>query len=219
VFARAMQTGTFRSDMRPPYVPGRVAIMMWAHEAAAIEEANAEILARFANAANERWQVLLHPASIHGAWAGFAPACEPTDPLRVEEPVVVLIHGVLRARYLFKFTRDSARVGRQLVQANGYLGGVALSDTPLTTASFSCWRTARDSRAFAFGAGAHQHAYKIDRNEHRHATEFFVRFRPIAAEGTLDGKDPFAGVLKSGASVLGAPSAGGVTRTPSVVRS
>jgi hypothetical protein len=184
--------------------------MFWAREAAALEEANTEIVAPFASGANERWQVLLQPASIHGAWAGFTPACAPTGPIRVDEPVVVLIHGVLRARHLFNFTRDSARVGRQLVGANGYLGGLALSDTPLTTASFSCWRTARESRTFAFGSGAHQHAYKIDRNEQRHATEFFVRFRPIAAEGTLEGRNPLVDVLNREVGAVGATPTGTV---------
>jgi hypothetical protein len=107
----------------------------------------------------------------------------------------VLIHGVLYARYVGKFARDNAQVGKQLMQAEGYLGGLAMSDTLLTTASFSCWRTSRESRSFAFGTGAHRDAYKVDRAEQRHATEFFVRFRPLHSEGTLEGRDPFAGLL------------------------
>jgi hypothetical protein len=53
----------------------------------------------------------------------------------------------------------------------------------------------------------HQHAYKIDRNEQRHATEFFVRFRPIAAEGTLEGRNPFADILNRGVGAVGATPA------------
>jgi hypothetical protein len=200
-FARALQTGTFRSDTRPPYVPGRVAVMLWAREADALSEVDTRVLAPLADGAAQRWRVVLRSASVHGAWAGFSPTAgdaadaDNAQPLRPEEPVVVLIHGVLRARYIARFIRDSAQVGKQLERTEGYLGGLALADTPLTTASFSCWRTVRESRAFAFAAGTHRDAYKIDRAEQRHATEFFVRFRPIHSEGTLEGRDPLAGVL------------------------
>lgn len=122
-FARTMLTGTFRTDMRIPFVPGRVAVMLR--------------------------------------------------------------------------SRDNAAVGRQLATAEGYLGGLGLADTPLTTCSFSCWRTARDSRAFAFGAGTHRTAYKIDEAEQRHTDNFFVRFRPVRSEGTFEGRDPLAAVLAS----------------------
>jgi len=66
------------------------------------------------------------------------------------------------------------------------------TDTPLTTTSFSCWRSPEDSRAFAFASGHHPDAYKIDRAEQRHSTEFTVRFRPLHSEGTFDGVDPLA---------------------------
>jgi hypothetical protein len=205
-FARALQTGTFRSDTLPPYVPARVAVMLWGREADALDEVDARVMAPLADGAAQRWRVLLRPASVHGAWAGFCPNEVDADDrhnaksLRAEEPVVVLIHGVLRARYLVKFTRDSAEVGKQLARTAGYLGGLALSDTPLTTASFSCWRSVQDSRAFAFAAGTHRDAYKVDRAEHRHATEFFVRFRPLYSEGTFEGRDPLAGVLDRNAT-------------------
>jgi len=56
------------------------------------------------------------------------------------------------------------------------------------------------ARAFAFAAGTHRDAYKVDRAEHRHATEFFVRFRPLYSEGTFEGRDPLAGVLDRNAT-------------------
>jgi hypothetical protein len=108
-----------------------------------------------------------------------------------------MINGVLKLRYLRKFLRDSARVGRDLRIAPGYLGGFGLSDTPLTTTSFSCWRSSTDSRAFAFRDGHHPTAYKTDIAEGRHSTEFYVRFRPLRANGTIDGANPLDGVIRS----------------------
>jgi hypothetical protein len=194
-FARALQAGTFRTDPLPPYVPGLVAVMLWAHEIEILEDLSDRLLGPLYEGAIERWRVLLQPVSIHGAWLDFAPECNGVSSLRPEEPVVALIHGILKARYLPKFARDNAEVGKQLVHADGYLAGLALADTPLTTASFSCWRSANDSRRFAFAAGAHRDAYKIDRQEQRHATEFFVRFRPRYSDGTLGGRDPFERIL------------------------
>jgi hypothetical protein len=194
-FARALQSGTFRPDTWPAYIPGRVAVMLWAPETEALATVQETVLAPLAAGATEQWRVVLRAVSTHGAWAGFSPVSDDVALLRADEPVVVLIHGVLHARYVGKFTRDNAQVGKQLMQTEGYLGGLAMSDTPLTTASFSCWRTSRESRSFAFGAGAHRDAYKVDRAEQRHATEFFVRFRPLHSEGTLAGRDPLAGLL------------------------
>jgi hypothetical protein len=185
----------FRADTRFPYSPGRVAVMLWGADEEALEAARAGALAPLADGAAERWEIVLRPASVHGSWEGFAPACDDAAGLRADEPAVVLIHGVLKPRYLMAFLRDNAKVGRQLTTADGYLGGLGLADTPMTTASFSCWRSARHSRQFAFAAGAHRDAYKIDQAEGRHATELFVRFRPVRSCGTLDGRDPFAGVL------------------------
>jgi hypothetical protein len=194
LFARAMQTGTFRTDMRLPYTPGRVAVMLWAHEAAALDEVGARVLAPLDDGAAERWHVLLRAVSVHGAWSGFAPDCGAAPPLHADEPTVVMIHSVLKRRHTLKFVRDNAAVGRQLRTAEGYLGGLALADTSLTTCSLSCWRRVRDSRAFAFGTGTHRDAYKIDQAEGRHSAEFFARFRPVRSAGTFERGDPLAGV-------------------------
>lgn len=167
--------------------------MVFARSRGALERIDHDVLAPVGVAARERWRVLMEPVRVHGDWRGFVPATPAgVTPLGRAEPVVAMIHGVLRARYLPAFTRDNARIGRELTTASGYLGGLGLSDTLLTTTSFSCWSTVRQSQAFAFGAGHHAPAYKADQTEQRHRTELFVRFRPLRSEGSLDGRDPLA---------------------------
>ena len=191
---RAVQGARFRADVLPPFTPGRVGVMTWACSLATLVACDRDLRSRLDAYARETWQVLLEPVSVEGDWFGYVPEVTGAAPLRLAEPAVVLINGVLRARHAIRFTRDNARVASQLQDAPGYLGGLGISDTPMTTTSLSCCRTRRDSRAFAFGAGAHQHAYKIDLAQNRHSTTFFVRFRPLASSGSIDGRDPFADI-------------------------
>ncbi len=197
-FVRAVQGSRFRPRVAPPYLPGRVGVMTWAPSLEVLAACDREVLDRFDGAAHEVWQVTLQPVSVHGDWFGFVPDVQDAAPLTPDEPTVVLINGVLKTRHLLRFLRDNARSVRQLGTAAGYLGGLGISDTPMTTTSVSCWRSPRDSRAFAFGPGAHQHAYQIDLAQERHRTMFWVRFRPLATAGTLDGRNPFEGVTLRG---------------------
>ena len=197
-FARALQTATFRADTRLPHVPGRVAVMLWAASERALDDAGGALLAPLEDGARERWRVVLRPATIHGDWAGFAPRPAVGEPaLLADEPVAVMIHGLVKPRHLVRFVRENAHVGVQLAQAAGYLGGVGLAHSFFDTTSFSCWRSAGDSRRFAFAAGSHRDAYKAGKAAQWHSTEFWVRFRPLRSEGTFEGRDPFAGVLRA----------------------
>ena len=193
--SRASQTSRFVPDLRHlPFAPGRVAVMSWAADPEVLDEIDSEIGTDLGRGATEMWRLVLQPVRVHGDWLGYVPDVSGAPPLSLDEPLAVMINGILRPRHGAKFVRDNVRVARQLRSTTGYLGGLGMSDTPLTTTSFSCWRSSRESRAFSFGAGAHQQAYKIDQAEGRHRTEFFVRFRVIGSEGTLEGRDPFAGV-------------------------
>jgi hypothetical protein len=193
--ARGMQGSRFRPDTRLPYVPGRVALVAWAAGRERLDDAS-RLLDRHSLPGHvERWDVLLEPVRVHGEWHGVTLQPD-AEPLRLDDPVVVLISGELRARYTLAFLRDNAEVGRQLQTAAGYLGGLGLADTPQTTTSLSCWRTGRESQRFAFAEGAHRMAYQVDQAEQRHRTELFVRFRPLRSAGTLDGRDPLAAVLR-----------------------
>jgi hypothetical protein len=194
-FARAAQASRLRADVMPPWTLGRVSVMTFSASLDALDRVDQEVLAPIKEATQECWRVGLETVRVNGDWLGFVPDVADDTSLRPEEPVVVMIHGVIRARYLAHFTRDNARIGAELPTATGYLGGMGLSDTMFTTTSFSCWRSWRESRAFAFGPGYHTAAYQADEAQHRHSTQFFVRFRPLRSEGSFDGHDPLASVL------------------------
>jgi hypothetical protein len=68
------------------------------------------------------------------------------------------------------------------------------------TTSCSAWRTYADARDYAFSQGRHATAVRRDRVGRHHRTHHFARIRPIRSRGTLDGRDPFAGLLSGQAS-------------------
>lgn len=125
-----------------------------------------------------------------GTWRGFEFDTSDVAPLDPDEPIVVMIHGVLRVRHARTFYRYNAKAVAHAESHPAYLGGLGLADTPMTTTSFSFWRSAAGSRDFAFGAGAHAPAAKASRGGTWHDEECFVRFRPLRVEGTLAGRNP-----------------------------
>src|SRR5690606_27006014 len=92
---RAAQAARFRSDVRPPFDPGRVAVMTWARSTAVLEEVAARIRPALADGADETWTITLQPVSVHGDWFGFVPDVDDVPALSPAEPAVVLINGVL----------------------------------------------------------------------------------------------------------------------------
>lgn len=199
LFARGLQTALFTTDPGPPYKFGRVAVMRWSNDERTLDDLGG--FASLSEGVREQWHIVLQAVGVHGSWPGFSPAKPSAPALSLDEPTVVMIYGMVKPRFVPKFIKDNLKVVEQLKTTEGYLGGTAMADTLLGLSSFSCWRTAREARAFAFNAGAHSDAYKIDRAEQRRSTEFYARFRPLRSIGTIDGKDPFANMLLSAKAV------------------
>lgn len=202
---RGMVTGTtnvFRASLVPHFRPGRVAVLAaWGDEAAA-ERSPVPALAE---GAREHWHVSgeLAKATERDPWFGWAADDEGAEPLHEDEPVLVLISGELRsARDVLPFVRDSVLAVARADQHPGYLGGCGMFSTTLNTTSCSAWRSVADARDYAYAAGGHAEAMRRDRLAERHATNRFLRVRPRTSTGTLDGRDPFAGVLSRGAPAL-----------------
>ena len=71
--------------------------------------------------------------------------------------------------------------------------GLARLARPRLVSTFSIWRSAAAMREYAFGRdGSHQAAVRADRARPFHHESAFVRFRPYASQGSVDGRDPLA---------------------------
>jgi hypothetical protein len=66
---------------------------------------------------------------------------------------------------------------------------------PRLVSTFSVWRSFAAMRDYAFDeSGSHRAAVRVDRAKRFHRESAFVRFRPLASQGSWDGYDPLAAV-------------------------
>jgi hypothetical protein len=143
------------------------------------------------------WQVRLQPLRVFGAWAGMPGLPAQALPVHDSEPVGVLTLGRLRLFRIAAFRRAAAPAEADAIANPALLAGTGLARPPRLVATFSLWRTAAAMREYAVGAdGTHRAAVQADRAEPFHHESAFVRFRPYASQGSWDGHDPLAGLIK-----------------------
>jgi hypothetical protein len=148
------------------------------------------------------WHVRLEPLRASGAWSGLPDLPAEERPVSDDEPVAVLTLGRPRLNRLASFLRTSARAERQAVADPALLASTGLARPPRLVATFSLWRTAAGMREYAYGdAGAgHPRALRANAARPFHHESMFARFRPYAAQGSWDGRDPLAAVPRVAAA-------------------
>lgn len=179
----ALGTAHFVPRPLPSPTPRRIAVL------AAWDDEPHELLA----GGREHWHVEAEVvrAAFSGDWKGWIPDTADARPLNADEPALILISGELHARYLPAFAHDAAGAVAHAFASPGYLGGLAITSSPLNTTSCSCWRTYEDARAYAYRPGGHLDAMRRDRERGHHRTEYFLRLRPLLERGSLAGAAPF----------------------------
>jgi hypothetical protein len=186
-----LATAQFVTTWRPGFTWRRTALL-------SVWEPDADPSVQRLPVAREHWHVRgeITRAAFSEPWKGWMPDPHGTEPLRDDEPALVLISGELKPRHFVAFTRDSFGAVEHAQGHPGYLGGLAIQSSLRNTTSCSAWRTYADARDYAYGQGAHALAMRRDRQAERHETQWFSRIRPLASAGTLDGRDPYAGLLE-----------------------
>lgn len=140
------------------------------------------------------WHVRLEPVRAAGAWAALPEPVGDGEAMDDDEPVAVLTLGHLRLARAVPFLRTSARASGRAAGDPALLAATGLARPPRLVATFSLWRTTAAMRTFAYGAvgGAHRGAIEADRAQPFHHESMFIRFRPYAAVGLWDGREPLA---------------------------
>ena len=194
-------TGHFVTRVRPSPTPRRIALLSAWEDGDELEPRWSQAIGGLCSGAREHWHVEAEVvrASFSGPWRGWAPDVSGARPLDRDEPAVILISGNLRGRHVPSFMKDVPGAVAQAFAHDGYLGGLAITSSPLNTTSCSCWRAYRDAQDYAFSAGDHAEAMRRDRADERHRTEWFLRLRPLGERGSLAGATPLAQVLGSAA--------------------
>jgi hypothetical protein len=196
IYAETTTTAALGEPLLPPKNFGRVGMLAaWESDAALERFSQSHPVARHLA---RGWQVRLQPLRVFGAWAGMPGM--PARPLPVDdaEPVAVLTLGRLRLRRIAAFRRAAAPAEADAIASPALLAGTGLARPPRLVATFSLWRSAAAMREYAVDVGGTHHAaIAADRARPFHHESAFVRFRPYAASGSWDGRDPLAGLVGS----------------------
>ena len=170
---------------------GRAALVAFWDDDAAVDRFlnDHPLAAKFASG----WHVRLAPLRAHGTWPGLPREEVPTD-RRVdhEGPVGVLTLGRPRASQLIRFLRTSAKAEASVVIAPGLKWATGLAKPLSFVATCSLWESSKAAATYAYGHSqpAHPDAIATDDAKPFHHESAFIRFRPYAAQGHLDGKNP-----------------------------
>jgi hypothetical protein len=172
--------------------PGRfVLIAAWEHDEALDRFlAGHPLAARFEGG----WHVRLQPTRVAGGWAKLPGLPEQEQPMDDEEPAAVLTLGRLRLTQTLRFLRASAAAEELAVGDPALLASTGFARPPSLVATFSLWRNTAAMRAYARGQADPRHAEAVRAHSAQpfHHESAFIRFRPYAAQGSWDGRDPLA---------------------------
>ena len=189
-YAEVVTAARLSPGLRPHPIPGRVALVSFWDDDAALDAFVAE--SPVARSFADGWHVRLQPLRATGEWPGITPLVDATQPVDDDEPVAVLTYGKLRLRKALPFLRTSGVAEADAVTHPAVLAGTALARPPRTVSTFSLWRTAAEMREYAYRGVAHQEAMAGMRRDNYHSQYLFARFRPYGAQGLWDGRQPIA---------------------------
>ena len=140
------------------------------------------------------WHVRLQPTRVFGRWPQLPGLPATEEPMDDAEPAAVLTLGRLKLSQTPRFLRASAAAEGLAVRDPALLASTGLARPPGLVATFSLWRSTSDMRAYAHGDSEPGHLAAIRAHAARpfHHESAFVRFRPYAATGRWDGRNPLA---------------------------
>ena len=148
----------------------------------------------------EQWTVQLAPIKAQGLWDGQNPfAAELTAaaaPAAADAPMAVLTRASIRWRKAQRFWQFVEPTSAALAHAAGVRAAIGLGELPLVRqATFSVWESAQAMQEYAYKDAKHREVIQLTRREKWYGEELFARFRVLGSTGTLDGRDPLAGLL------------------------
>lgn len=138
-------------------------------------------------------RVKIGSESERAHWHGWAPSAEGAEPLVDEEPMVAIVHGIIRRGRLLEFVRNNVHAASRAAHHPGHRGSVDISSQlPYEHTSISLWKTYALAYDFAYKKGGHASAMTHALRENTHRVGVFLQVRPLASTGTLGlDKPPF----------------------------
>src|SRR3954453_12357747 len=124
-------------------------------------------------------------------WHGWRPDDDGAVPIAKDEPMVVLVPGVVRPRHLTPFLRDNLHAASRARHHPGHPGSIDVhARPPFENTSISIWSTRRSAQDFASQPGGHPPAMKRARDLDTHRAGVYLQVRPLASSGSLGLEEP-----------------------------
>ncbi|BBY28569.1 hypothetical protein [Mycolicibacterium sediminis] len=122
----------------------------------------------------------------HHDWHGWNPSAEGSDPMSSDEPLVVVVHAIVKPKHLAGFVRNNVHAASRAAFHPGHRGSVDISSQlPFEHTSLSLWQTVKLARDYAYAPGGHAHAMQHARAAETHRIGCFLQVRPLTCSGTL----------------------------------
>lgn len=119
-------------------------------------------------------------------WHGWRPTDGGAAPITKDEPMVVLVHGIVRPRYLTTFLRDNLHAASRARHHPGHRGSIDIhAKPPFENTSISIWSSKALAQDFAYQPGGHAPAMKRARELDTHRAGVYLQVRPLASTGNL----------------------------------
>ena len=180
-----------RASVLPAVNVGRVALVAFWDDDDALDRFLADHPT--AAALSGGWHARLEPRRAFGTWPGLPEGLPRGRAEGATEPAIVLTLGRLRFTQLLRFLRASAKAEAEIADAPGMIWATGFARPPFV-ATCSIWQTTEALSDYAYGAAERGHPAAISgqRKKPFHHESAFIRFRPYASEGRLEGKNPLA---------------------------
>lgn len=138
-------------------------------------------------------RVRIDSESERDDWHGWEPSSDGAEPLAKDEPMVAIVHGILRRGRLLEFMRNNLHAASRAAHHHGHRGSIDISaQLPFEHTSISLWRTYALAQDFAYLPGGHAMAMRHSQTEKTHRVGVFLQVRPLACTGTLGiDEEPF----------------------------
>ena len=119
-------------------------------------------------------------------WHGWAPSAGDATPLAKDEPMVAIVHGILRRGELMTFVRNNVHAASRAAHHPGHRGSIDISSQlPYEHTSISLWKPYALALDFAYKPGGHASGMKHALTQKTHRVGVFLQVRPLGCSGEL----------------------------------
>ena len=119
-------------------------------------------------------------------WHGWTPWADGAEPLEKDEPMIAIVHGIVRRGHLRTFVHHNVHAASRAAHHPGHRGSVDISSQlPFEHTSISLWKSLRSAQDYAYSPGGHSFAMKHALQTDMHRVGCFLQVRPLACSGTL----------------------------------